>query len=458
MSLIASYLLPHPPIILKEIGQEEVKKARKTIESCELVAKDIEEKQVDTIIVLTPHNVMYQDYFHVSPGPAAQGSFAHFGHPELALEVAYDQELRKELIQAATKENLPIGTLGEKDARLDHGVMVPLSFLKGKQTIVRISLSGEDYLSHYHLGQVIQKVADQSSKRIVLLASGDLSHVLKEDGPYGFAQEGPIFDELVTKALKNAAFDQILAINPQLAEDAKECGLRSILIMAGALDQKDIAPTFYSYEGPFGVGYAVAKYEILGENKDNAYKRRYLEQEQASLRAQKNKEDAYVSLARHSLEHYLVHHTYLSIPNDLPVELLDKKQAVFVTLKKHGRLRGCIGTLEPTKESLAEEIIYNAVSAGLRDPRFPQVTIEELPQLSYSVDVLSSPEEVQSVEELDPKLYGVIIYTSRKSGLLLPNLEGIDTVEKQLDIVKQKANIDVGEDYKIKRFKVVRHL
>jgi AmmeMemoRadiSam system protein A len=227
--------------------------------------------------------------------------------------------------------------------------------------------------------------------------------------------------------------------------------------MAGALDQKDIAPTFYSYEGPFGVGYAVAKYEILGENKDNAYKLRYLEQEQASLRAQKNKEDAYVSLARHSLEHYLVHHTYLSIPNDLPVELLDKKQAVFVTLKKHGRLRGCIGTLEPTKESLAEEIIYNAVSAGLRDPRFPQVTIEELPQLSYSVDVLSSPEEVQSLEELDPKRYGVIVYTSRKSGLLLPNLEGIDTVEKQLDIVKQKANIDAFEDYSIKRFKVQRH-
>jgi len=449
--------MPHPPIILKEIGQEEAKKARKTIESCELVAKDIEEKLVDTIIVLTPHNVMYQDYFHLSPGPAAQGSFAHFGHPELALEVKYDQELLEELIHRATKEHLPIGTLVEKDARLDHGVMVPLSFLKGKQTIIRISLSGEDYLSHYHLGQVIQKVADQSTKRIVLLASGDLSHVLKEDGPYGFAQEGPIFDELVTKALKNAAFDQILAMNPQLAEDAKECGLRSILIMAGALDQKDIAPTFYSYEGPFGVGYAVAKYEILGENKDNAYKRRYLEQEQASLRAQKDKEDAYVTLARHSLEHYLVHHTYLKKPQSLPEDLRDQRSAVFVTIKKHGRLRGCIGTLEPTKESLADEIIYNAVSAGLHDPRFPQVSIEELDQLSYSVDVLSSPEEITSLEELDPMVYGVIVYTSRKSGLLLPNLQGIDTVEKQLNVVKEKAGIKAKESYKMKRFKVERH-
>jgi len=458
MNLLAAYVVPHPPIIIKEIGKGETQKITKTVYAYEQIAKEIEKLNPDTIIISTPHNTMYQDYFHVSPGPAAQGNFAQFGHKELHVQVTYDQALRDQIIKKATDKMLSVGTLGEKDAKLDHGVSVPLSFLNNTRNIIRLSLSGEDFLHHYKYGKAIQEAIDESQKRVVFIASGDLSHVLKKDGPYGYQKEGPIFDEKITNILNKGSFEELLAIDESLANKANECGLRSLMIMAGVLDQRKIDPCLLSYEGPFGVGYAVAKYEVKGIDTSKNYANIYQEQETKRANKRKEKEDDYVALARMSLEHYLVHHKYLHVPSNTPKELKDQTQAVFVTLKKHGRLRGCIGTLAPTKKSVAEEIIHNAVSAGLKDPRFPEVRIDELKDLIYSVDVLSTPEDVHSVDELDPINYGVIVLTSRKSGLLLPNLEGVDTVEEQLTIAKQKANIRDDEDYTIKRFKVVRHI
>ena len=146
------------------------------------------------------------------------------------------------------------------------------------------------------------------------------------------------------------------------------------------------------------------------------------------------------------------------IPDDLLEELRSKRAGVFVSLKMHGRLRGCIGTILPVTDSVAEEIADNAVSAGCRDPRFTPVKEEELDQLVYSVDVLGETEEIASPEELDVKEYGVIVSKGRKRGLLLPNLEGVDTVEEQISIAMQKAGIDETETgVKLERFRVIRH-
>ena len=130
---------------------------------------------------------------------------------------------------------------------------------------------------------------------------------------------------------------------------------------------------------------------------------------------------------------------------------------VFVCLKKQGRLRGCIGTLGPTRESLAEEIRENAVSAGLRDPRFSPVRPEELPELTYTVDVLGSPESVEEPGDLDPGLYGVIVSSGGRRGVLLPDLEGVDTPEMQIRIALEKAGISPDEPYRLERFQVIRH-
>jgi len=170
-----------------------------------------------------------------------------------------------------------------------------------------------------------------------------------------------------------------------------------------------------------------------------------------------NKESIPVQLARQSIIYYLKNKKRLSLPDNLPPELTEKRAGVFVSLKKNGKLRGCIGTFLPTQDNIALEIIENAISAAVHDPRFSPVTLDEVEKLTISVDILSTPEEVKDISELDPKKYGIIVSHGYKKGLLLPDLEGVDTVEQQIDIARQKAGIYFNEDFKIERFEVKRY-
>ncbi|MFO7952303.1 MAG: AmmeMemoRadiSam system protein A [Bacillota bacterium] len=160
--------------------------------------------------------------------------------------------------------------------------------------------------------------------------------------------------------------------------------------------------------------------------------------------------------AREVLDYYLEKGSLPELPEPLPPEY-DTKAGAFVSLKKEGRLRGCIGTFEPVRDNLAEEIATNAISAAVRDPRFPPVERDELPGLDISVDVLSPLERVENEKELDHKNYGVMVCSGPRRGLLLPDLEGVDSVEEQLDIARRKAGIEPGEKIEIYRFKVTRY-
>jgi AmmeMemoRadiSam system protein A len=164
-----------------------------------------------------------------------------------------------------------------------------------------------------------------------------------------------------------------------------------------------------------------------------------------------------VQLARKSIIYYLENNKFMALPEDVPVDLTKNRAGVFVSLKKDGRLRGCIGTFLPTQENIAMEIIENAVSAATRDPRFPSVSLKEVDLLTVSVDILSQPEKVDDISQLDPIKYGVIVSSGYKKGLLLPNLEGVDTVKYQLDIARQKAGISPAENYTVQRFEVKRY-
>jgi len=168
------------------------------------------------------------------------------------------------------------------------------------------------------------------------------------------------------------------------------------------------------------------------------------------------RKDPLVELARRAIEVYVRERRVIEPPSKLPPEL-SRRAGVFVSIKKDGMLRGCIGTYLPTKENLAAEIIANAVKAATEDPRFPPVRPEELPRLKVSVDVLSPPEPCTEAD-LDPKRYGVIVEKGWRLGLLLPDLEGVDTVEEQLRIAKMKAGIPPDEPCKIYRFTVERHV
>jgi len=168
-------------------------------------------------------------------------------------------------------------------------------------------------------------------------------------------------------------------------------------------------------------------------------------------------ESIYVKLARETIKEYITSGKKLTPPKDILNELRDKKSGVFVSLKKFGNLRGCIGTFMPVRDSVCSEIIENAISAATADPRFSPVTVDELDDLNISVDILSSPEEVNDVDQLDPRKYGVIVSSGFKKGLLLPDLEGVDTAEYQIKIAKQKAGIYPGEKIKLLRFEVKRY-
>jgi len=461
MAIVFAMAVPHPPIIIPDIGRGEEQKIQATIDAYMEVARRAAEFDPDTVVVLSPHSTVYRDYFHISPGKSARGDFGRFGARRVSVEMEYDTEFVQQLSSLAETDGLPAGTLGERDPELDHGTLVPLYFLTQfnlRAKLVRIGISGLPYLDHYRLGKLIARVSESLGRKTVFVASGDLSHKLKEDGPYGFSEEGPEFDRKIMDILSRGDFIRMFDLTPAFCDAAGECGLRSFIVMAGALDGLAVKPRMYSYEGPFGVGYGICSYEIAGADPEREFERIYLENERREAQKRKAEEDPYVRLARLSLETYIRTGRRARLPENLPEDMLQSRAGVFVSIYKHGQLRGCIGTIEPVTSCVAEEIMRNAISSGTEDPRFDSVRESELEDLVYSVDVLTKPEPVQSISELDPKRYGVIVSKGFRRGLLLPNLDGVNDVETQIRIAMQKAGIRINdEDVKLERFEVVRH-
>ena len=461
MSIVGAIIVPHPPIIVPTVGRGREAEVQATIDAYHAAAQQVASWAPEVLIVTSPHIVMYADYFHISPGEGASGNMSAFGAPQTKLEVQYDAELRQVLVRQAEAAGIQAGTLGEKDPALDHGTFLPLYFLREAGVdcpILRIGLSGFSPLEHYRLGQCIARAVDALGRRTVFVASGDLSHKLKDDGPYGYAPEGPVFDRRVTQAMESGDFLQFLTMDVSLCDRAAECGLRSFQIMAGALDGLAVTPELLSYEGTFGVGYGVATFTVTGPDKSRRFAKQCEELEQARLTEQRSAEDPWVRLARLSLETYVKTGKRLEcLPEGLPVDMTGRATGAFVSLHAHGQLRGCIGTTGPTTASVAWEIVQNAVSACSRDPRFAPVQVDELDSLEYSVDVLGAPELIDSPAQLDVKRYGVIVSCGSRRGLLLPDLEGVDTVEQQIDIARQKGGISSREKYALERFEVVRH-
>ncbi len=461
MPMIGAVIVPHPPLIIPTVGRGQERQVQATIDAYRTAAKRVADWKPEVLVISSPHAVLYADYFHISPGAGASGSMASFGAPQTRLEVKYDTELCRALVQQAEAAGIHAGTLGERDPSLDHGTLLPLYFLQEAGVdcpILRIGLSGFSPLQHYQFGQCVAKAVDRLGRRAVFVASGDLSHKLRDDGPYGYAPEGPVFDRRVTAAMASGDFLQFLTMDPALCDRAAECGLRSFQIMAGALDGLGVEPELLSYEGVTGVGYGVAAFTVTGPDDSRRFAVQCEEIERARLAERKAAEDPWVRLARLSLENYVRTGRRLhTLPDDLPKDMTSHTAGAFVSLHAHGQLRGCIGTTAPTTASVAWEIVQNAVSAGARDPRFPPVGRDELDSLEYSVDVLGEPEPISSPAQLDMKKYGVIVSCGSRRGLLLPDLDGVDTVEQQIDIARQKGGISARETYTLERFEVVRH-
>jgi len=461
MGILAAYMVPHPPMIVPDVGRGGEKQIEKTTRAYERVADEIAALSPDTIIITSPHSVMYADYFHISPGRSAKGDFGRFRASQVRFEEEYDAELVRAIAELAGEQGFPAGVMGERDRNLDHGTMVPLYFIRQKYTggkIVRIGLSGLPLTEHYKLGQMIREAVERLGRKAVFVASGDLSHKLQDYGPYGYAKEGPQYDERIMDVCSRASFGELFDFDETFCERAAECGHRSFVIMAGAFDGISVKAEQLSHEDVTGVGYGICTFYPQGSDPGRRFLEQYLAQQEKKLEAARSAEDPYVRLARASVEHYILHHKRLPMPQDLPSELSERRAGAFVSIHEHGRLRGCIGTIAAVQDSLAKEIIENAVSASTRDPRFDPIRADELEWLEISVDVLGDPEPISSPRELDVRRYGVIVTKGRKRGLLLPDLDGVDTVEQQISIAKSKAGIaEWDKDVQLQRFEVVRH-
>lgn len=455
MSIVAAYAVPHPPLIVPAVGHGEEKAIQATRDAYHEVARRIVEHQPQTIVVVSPHAPLYRDGFYISLSEASEGNMAQFRAPQEHLEVLNDTEFEWLLAQELKTAGILTAGAGSDVEELDHASYVPLFFLREHLEdfkLVRVGLSGLSSAVHRHVGECIARVARETNRKTVLIASGDLSHKLTPDGPYGFAAAGPEFDARIVELFSSNDLDGLFALDPLMCEAAAECGLRSFEIMAGALEDTAYDAEVLSYEGPFGVGYAVAAFEVKSDAASN-------DGTDVSEGVDASEEvDPYVALARASVEGYVTTGAAINIPADTPHELRAARAGVFVSLHEHGELRGCIGTISPVRDSIAQEIIANGIAACSEDPRFAPVLPQELDYLEYSVDVLACTEPVASLDQLDPKRYGVIVTKGMKRGLLLPNLEGVDTIDQQLGIAMAKAGISPEEaPISIERFEVVRH-
>ena len=432
--IVFGCIVPHPPLLVPDVGGGREREISATTEAMERLTEKLARHRPETVFVISPHGAYYHNAMGVATAKSSQGSMRSWGARGPDYYFDNDLEAVAALEEEAKAANIPLRSIGERSYELDHGVLVPIYFLvKGMEgaTLVPLTFSWLPLEAHFAFGQAMRRAAEKIGKRVAIIASGDLSHRLIPSAPAGYHPDGKVFDEKLTAAIEAYDVKAIMTMNEELVEHAGECGLRSIVILLGALEGLAVKSEVLSYEGPFGVGYLVASFEVG------------------------NPTHPLVRLAKETVESY-VRAGKVPTPREFTPEMRERA-GVFVSLKVRGMLRGCIGTFEPVKANVAEEIITNAISSATRDPRFPPVTPAELSDLDYSVDVLTKPEPVESKTDLEPKRYGVIVECGGRRGLLLPDLEGVNTVEDQMDICRSKAGIMTDEPVKLYRFEVRRY-
>jgi len=460
MAIIRAYVLPHPRLAIPAVGRGEERKITKTLSSLDAVAQEIAFLRPETIIFITPHNVVYDDFFHISPGVGAKGNCNALGTRHVKLSLRYDPNFAAVASSIASKYGIAAKTLGEKKAPLDHGVMVPLWFINrrySKFKTMRISPSRLDEKDHYRLGQVLSEAASSIGRRTVIIASGNLSRDLNKKAQEGYVNEAVEYDKEMVEIFKSGDFGKLFTVPHSLRDSADPCDHSIFSVLAGALDKRLIRADMLSYENNLGEGYAVVAFAPGPYDESRNFLEKSEDVQRRLVMKSRSAEDAHCILARRAVEYAVLHGLKLPIPMGLPKEMLANKAGVFVSLYVNGNLRGAAGALDPTTDTIAAEIAKYAVAAAQSDKRFSPVSVNELPELVYKVDIIGTPEVISGPEQLDVYRYGLIVTAPSAWGVLLPNHPGIETGEQQIAAIMQRAGIAMGTAVKLERFVVVRH-
>ncbi len=344
-------------------------------------------------------------------------------------EVEIDSELSKQILTTS-------GLLEEDQQahQHEHSIEVQLPFLqyfKKDIKLVPIVLAYSTGATYKQIGKEIARAIKDLNKEVIIIASSDMTHYEPQES----AQRK---DNQAIEAILDLNEDELLKRVEEL--NISMCGyapVASLISAAKELGARGAELVRYQTSGDVTGDYSA----VVGY---------------AGIIITGVEMHPLAKLAREAVETYVTEGKIIQPPEELTPEMKEKA-GVFVSLHKFDELRGCIGTFEPTKKTVAEEIIANALSSATKDPRFPPVAPSELKDLEYSVDVLTKPEPIESKDQLDPKKYGAIVECGWRRGLLLPDLEGVDTVDYQIDICCQKAGIMPDEPIKLYRFEVKRY-
>jgi AmmeMemoRadiSam system protein A len=456
---VLGIIAPHPPIMVEAVGHDEAHVTDASIAAMGVAARLLAEFDPDTVVVMSPHSPGFRDAFTVTTASRVAGTLGQFGASASRLDVPGDSALAASVLAAAERHAVPAvdrTIMGRFSAdELDHGVLVPMSFLDpgGRWPLLDLAFSFLPYADHAEFGRAVAEAARQTGRRVAFVASGDMSHRLLPQSNAGYSPRAHLFDEQVVSLLSAGDFVGLACIDPDLIDVAGECGLRSFITLGGFLEGTDHATKVLSYEGPWGVGYMVA---VSASPEALAGVEGLTPPAGDKGGMPGEDESAPVALARHVIASWLRDAKVPEVDAD-DDPLLATRAGAFVSLHRRGELRGCIGTIAATRPTLAEEIAHNAVEAATRDPRFPSMTVQELDDLEISVDVLGDAEPAIGLEDLDPKVYGCIVSCDWRRGLLLPDLEGVDTPQQQVEIACRKAGIRDGEAISLERFKVERY-
>src|ERR1700682_2599991 len=427
---VAGALVAHPPILLAEVGGAQSGRVRATADAMRELDGILSTVDAALAVVISPHSPSSMTSLPVRPAAHAAGARSRVWAPQIRFEGQVDVALAAALV--ADGQRAGFSLTWAEETELDHGVVVPLHSLvqtMANKRFIFLGVSGWPLHRFVEFGAWLQgRLRDRSA---ILIASGDLSHRLTPDAPYGFRPEGPVFDRLVIDALRAREWEQIEALDPDLVEEAAECGLRPLAILLGAARAANLHSQVLSYEGPFGVGYPVVAFTASGVPK-------------IALDIQ--------TLGRHAIDTYLRTRQLIEPPEPIPIEL-QAPSAVFVTLRKDGELRGCVGSVRPTEATAAHELIRCAVASAVRDPRFDPVRLDEVGALTIKVQLLDPPEPISDISGLNPRTHGIIVRRGDRQALLLPGIEGIDTPEQQLRAACEKAGINRNAPVELERFR-----
>ena len=429
---VAGQFYPASPSQLEEMIQSMVDENAEKVEVIGLVSPHAGYPYSGPVAGATISRIKFKDTFIIM-GPNHTGigkplSIMTEGTWKTPLgKVEIDSELAKQILASCS-------SLEEDNEahQHEHSIEVQVPFLQYFQRdikLVPIIISHASSDTYREMGRELAKAIKESKKGVVIIASSDMTH-------YEPQEQAKEKDNQAIEAILDLNEDELLRRVDEL--NISMCGYAPTAVLISAAKELGAAraelvkyQTSGDTTGDYSAVVGYAGIIIKGVS-------------------------PLVKIAKDAVEAYVTEGDTSHPPRKLTPEM-QKIAGVFVSIHKRGQLRGCIGTFEPAQKNVAEEIIANAICSATRDPRFTPITPDELADLDYNVDVLTKPEPIEGRDQLDPKRYGVIVECGARKGLLLPDLEGVDSVDYQIDICCQKADIDPDEPIKLYRFEVKRY-